>query len=109
MEKKNANVSPVNKISPRKEVFARRKLGELLLETGLLTGEKLAEALKSQKDSGKRLGQILIEMNLITEEEMAFARARTATTFGWPMKFRPRSLERYRRRSPASFSVSPSL
>jgi len=75
MEKKNANVSPVNKIPPRKEVFARRKLGELLLETGLLTGEKLAEALKSQKDSGKRLGQILIEMNLITEEEMAFALA----------------------------------
>jgi len=75
MEKKNVNVSPINKISPRKETITRRKLGELLLETGLLTGDKLAEALRSQKDSGKRLGQILIDMDLITEEEMAFALA----------------------------------
>jgi len=75
MEKNRPNVSSINKIQPKKESVTRRKLGELLLETGLLTGDKLAEALKSQKNSGKRLGQILIEMNLITEEEMAFALA----------------------------------
>lgn len=75
MEKNRPNVGSVNRVQPRKESIVKRKLGELLLETGLLTGDKLAEALRSQKDSGKRLGQILIEMDIITEEEMAFALA----------------------------------
>jgi len=54
---------------------SRRKLGDLLVETGLLPSHKLAEALVAQSESGKRLGQILIEMGLISEEEMAFALA----------------------------------
>ncbi|MEJ2724480.1 MAG: ATPase, T2SS/T4P/T4SS family, partial [Deltaproteobacteria bacterium] len=64
-----------NRTSHRKEPVLRRKLGELLVETGLLEGDKLTEALDVQKNSGKRLGQILIEMNLVSEEEMAFALA----------------------------------
>lgn len=59
----------------KRDFPSRRKLGELLVETGLLAPEKLSEALKAQKDSGKRLGQILVGMNLISEEEMAFALA----------------------------------
>jgi type IV pilus assembly protein PilB len=66
----------VSKAPPKKDFASRRRLGELLVETGLLSPEKLAEALNSQKDSGgKRLGQVLVSMNLITEEEMAFALA----------------------------------
>jgi type IV pilus assembly protein PilB len=53
----------------------RRKLGELLLETGLVSPEKLTEALDKQRSSGKRIGQTLIEMNVITEEEVAFTLA----------------------------------
>jgi type IV pilus assembly protein PilB len=75
MDNGKAKISSINKALPKKEGVTRRKLGELLLETGLLSTEKLAEALSKQKNSGKRLGQILIEMNLITEEEVAFALA----------------------------------
>lgn len=75
MENQKAKVSPINRVQPRKEAIPRRRLGELLVEAGLLTQEKLAEALNSQKTTGKRLGQTLIEMNAISEEEMAFALA----------------------------------
>jgi type IV pilus assembly protein PilB len=75
MEDKKVKVLSPNRTSHRKEPVVRRKLGELLVETGLLEGDKLTEALGVQKDSGKRLGQILIEMNLVSEEEMAFALA----------------------------------
>ena len=59
----------------KKNTALKRKLGELLVETGLLSSENLAEALKMQAGKEKRLGQVLIEMKLITEEEMAFALA----------------------------------
>jgi type IV pilus assembly protein PilB len=75
MEDKKIKVLSPNRTSHRKEPVLRRKLGELLVETGLLEGDKLTEALDVQKNSGKRLGQILIEMNLVSEEEMAFALA----------------------------------
>jgi type IV pilus assembly protein PilB len=75
MEDKKVKVLSPNRTFHRKEPVVRRKLGELLVETGLLEGDKLTEALGVQKDSGKRLGQILIEMNLVSEEEMAFALA----------------------------------
>ncbi|MDB9822609.1 ATPase, T2SS/T4P/T4SS family [Deltaproteobacteria bacterium] len=65
----------VIKLQTKKNSFSRRKLGELLIETGLLAVEQLTEALKTQQETGKRLGEILIEMNFISEEEMAFALA----------------------------------
>jgi type IV pilus assembly protein PilB len=71
----NKAIEKRNEIRTKKDAPTRRKLGNILVETGLLSAEKLEEALKAQKDSGKRLGQILIEMNVITEEEMAFALA----------------------------------
>jgi len=37
-----------------------RKLGEILLEYGMISPEKLKKALKVQKEKGKRIGQILI-------------------------------------------------
>jgi len=58
-----------------KKVVDRRRLGELLVETGLLSREHLLEALEAQKKSGRRLGQVLVGMDLISEEEIAFALA----------------------------------
>jgi len=66
----NEKVTKIRDIKTKKISISRRKLGELLVETGLLSGEKLTDALSTQKDTGKRLGQVLIEMELITEEEM---------------------------------------
>jgi len=62
-----------NNTQQKKEPVTRRKLGELLIETGLISPEKLKEALRTQKNTGKRLGQILIEARHISEEEIAFA------------------------------------
>jgi len=59
----------------RKNIIDKRRLGELLIETGLLTRAKLKQALKTQRESGKRLGMILIDMKIISEEEIAFALA----------------------------------
>ena len=75
VENKKAKVSPINRVQSRKETIPRRRLGELLVEAGLLNPEKLTEALNTQKKTGKRLGQTLIEMGSISEEEMAFALA----------------------------------
>jgi len=54
---------------------SKRKLGELLIESGLLTIDKLKDALEAQKNTGKRLGEALIDMKIISEEEMAFSLA----------------------------------
>ncbi len=59
----------------KKRVTGRRKLGELLVETGLLSDARLSEALEAQQGTGKRLGQVLIENRVLTEEEIAFALA----------------------------------
>jgi type IV pilus assembly protein PilB len=54
---------------------SRRKklLGEVLVETGLITRVQLGEALDLQKHSRERLGCVLIGMDLITEKHVALA------------------------------------
>jgi len=59
----------------KQNALSRRRLGELLLETGLLGSEQLTEALKAQSGTAKRLGDILVDMKFISEEEMALALA----------------------------------
>jgi type IV pilus assembly protein PilB len=54
---------------------SRRKLGELLIESGLLTPHGLNDALERHKKTGRRIGEALIEMKLVSEEEIAFALA----------------------------------
>ena len=48
----------------------RKKLGEILTETGLLTEDQLRQALLSQKKTGVRLGQYLIQQNLVQEDQL---------------------------------------
>ncbi len=59
----------------RKDSVSRRKLGDILVETGLLPPDKLLEALERQKGTNKRLGRVLLDMKIISEEEIAFALA----------------------------------
>ena len=59
----------------KRSSLSRKKIGELLIETGLLRIEQLTEALKVQRETGRRLGDILVDMKFITEEEMALALA----------------------------------
>ncbi|MDK2824599.1 MAG: type pilus assembly protein PilB [Clostridia bacterium] len=48
----------------------RKKLGDLLVDNGLITPGQLQETLKLQKGTGKRLGEVLIEQGLVTERQI---------------------------------------
>ena len=56
----------------------RRKLriGDVLINEGVITPEKLEEALAIQKEKKKRLGEVLIEDGFVTDEIMANALSR---------------------------------
>ncbi len=47
-----------------------KKLGDLLVESGLITKEQLQEALEVQKQDNERLGTILVKLGYLTEEEI---------------------------------------
>ncbi len=47
-----------------------KRLGDLLVEDGILSPAKLEEALKKQRSSGKRLGDVLQDMELVIETQI---------------------------------------
>lgn len=49
----------------------RRRLGDILVDAGLITAEQLQEALRKQKTMGKRLGRVLVETGMATENSIA--------------------------------------
>jgi type IV pilus assembly protein PilB len=49
----------------------KKKIGEILVESGLITGEQLSNALIMQKGKNKRIGKILIEMGFVNEIQVA--------------------------------------
>jgi type IV pilus assembly protein PilB len=51
----------------------KKRIGELLLESGAITQDQLEIALKRQKDSGQRIGSILISLGMLTEEKLMLA------------------------------------
>lgn len=53
----------------------RKKLGETLIQAGLITDEDLRTALAEHKRTGERLGAVLVRMNLATERQIAKALA----------------------------------
>ena len=61
---------------PRRD---RRRIGEVLVAQGLLTGDQLGELLRGQQVSGagarKRLGSLVVEQGYATEMEVARALA----------------------------------
>ncbi|MFH1784461.1 MAG: type IV-A pilus assembly ATPase PilB [bacterium] len=54
-----------------RKLRTHKKLGEMLVEVGIITEEQLQEALEEQKKSGGRLGQNLMALGYITEEIMS--------------------------------------
>ena len=54
----------------------RIRLGDLLIQQGLLTDEQLKLALGEQKRSGRKLGRIFVDSGYVTEEAIAKALAR---------------------------------
>jgi type IV pilus assembly protein PilB len=47
-----------------------KRLGEMLIEEGLLKEEDLQKALEYQKKNGKRLGSVLLELGLVKEKDI---------------------------------------
>ena len=48
----------------------KKRIGELLLESGAITRDQLEIALKRQKNTGQRIGSILISLGMLTEEKL---------------------------------------
>lgn len=52
---------------------SKKRVGEILIEDGVLTSENLEEALLQQKKEGSIIGQILIRLGYVTEENLVSA------------------------------------
>lgn len=48
----------------------KKRLGDMLIEEGLITGEQLDKALKASKESGKRLGETLVESGAVSDVDI---------------------------------------
>lgn len=57
------------------QTFYRKRLGDILVLAGLITGDQLEWALEEQKQSQRRLGEILIDAGWLTEDDISEARA----------------------------------
>ena len=51
----------------------KKRLGDILVESGFITEEELKQALGVQKESDMRLGRVMIDMGLITEVDVVEA------------------------------------
>ena len=52
------------------------RLGDLLIQQGLLSDEQLKSALEEQKRSGRKLGRIFVDSGFVSEEQISQALAR---------------------------------
>lgn len=50
--------------------FNRKRIGDLLVDSGKITQEQLQEVLKKQRATGKRIGELLIEEKLLSQDDV---------------------------------------
>lgn len=48
----------------------RKRIGDLLFETGLISEEQLQKGISEQKRTGKRLGEVLVKEGIVSEEDI---------------------------------------
>src|SRR3989442_1814579 len=53
----------------------RKRIGDILVETGVISAKQLTEALAGQRRTRERLGRILVEQKVATEKQIAQALA----------------------------------
>lgn len=56
--------------NPEGPALARKKLGDLLLETGRISTAQLEAALEEQSLSSKKIGEVLIQMGFVSPQEL---------------------------------------
>ncbi|NNN99673.1 MSHA biogenesis protein MshE [Vibrio sp. B1-2] len=52
------------------QIKLRKRLGDLLVEEGIITEKQVEQALAAQKRSGRKLGDTLIELGFLSEQQM---------------------------------------
>ncbi|MGY0617207.1 GspE/PulE family protein [Vibrio sp. FJH11] len=52
------------------KIKLRKRLGDLLVEEGIVAEEQIQQALTSQRSTGQKLGDALIDLGFITEKQM---------------------------------------
>ncbi len=50
--------------------YRNKRLGEILIEMGLISSKELEKAFQIQKRAGKRLGEILVEQGVLSEKDL---------------------------------------
>ena len=50
---------------------AKRRLGDIFVERGIISEEQLREALEQQRETGGKLGEVLVELGFITRVGLA--------------------------------------
>jgi len=53
--------------------MSRRRLGEILIDQGLITEAQLQQAIDAQKSEGGQVGETLLRLGFISEEDLAAA------------------------------------
>jgi hypothetical protein len=66
---------------PEQQPYKKKRLGEILIEQGVLTKEQLQRALDLQKQETGLIGEILIRHKMLKEEDIVIA---LATQFNYP-------------------------
>ncbi|MGO2318516.1 MAG: GspE/PulE family protein [Vibrio toranzoniae] len=52
------------------QIRLRKRLGDLLVEEGIITEDQVEQALVAQKSTGRKLGDTLIELGFLSEQQM---------------------------------------
>ncbi len=55
--------------------MAHLKLGEILVQQGVITGEQLTQAIAAQKQTKGRIGELLVKQGIVSEEDIVVALA----------------------------------
>jgi hypothetical protein len=58
---------------PERRHSMAKLLGQVLMESGMISIDELNEAIEIQKSSGQKLGDILLSLGVVTEEELQMA------------------------------------
>lgn len=64
---------PIDWLQERLDLLESRKLGEILVDQGIINKSQLSCVLGMQKETGKRLGDLLINMELVTPDQIEWA------------------------------------
>ena len=60
-------------------MLKRKRIGEVLIETGIIDQKQIEQAVVFQKNKNKRLGKILVELGFCTEKQIAEALSKALT------------------------------